>query len=60
MRTVRARKDLAEKVRMVFVHPKYSNADVEKTVLSLRWGGADLGIDVAKAWRHRAEDRLNI
>ncbi|KAF4475867.1 hypothetical protein FAGAP_12550 [Fusarium agapanthi] len=59
MRTVGTRKDLAEKVRMVFVHPKHSNADVEQTVLSLKQGAADLGIDIAKAWRQRAEDYLN-
>ncbi|KAF5660758.1 arginase [Fusarium denticulatum] len=59
MRTVGTRKDLAEKVRMVFIHPKHSNADVEQTVLSLKQGAADLGIDIAKAWRQRAEDYLN-
>ncbi|KAF5573201.1 hypothetical protein FPCIR_14045 [Fusarium pseudocircinatum] len=38
MRTVGTRKDLAGKVRMVFVHPKHSNADVKQTVLSLEQG----------------------
>jgi hypothetical protein len=32
MRTVGRRKDLAEKVRMIFVHPKHSNTDVKQIV----------------------------
>ncbi|RBR19823.1 hypothetical protein FVER53590_25118 [Fusarium verticillioides] len=60
MRTVGTRKDLAEKVRFLFVHPNHSNADVEQIVLSLKQGAADLGIDVEKPWRHGAEERLNI
>ncbi|KAF5572318.1 hypothetical protein FPANT_13180 [Fusarium pseudoanthophilum] len=55
MRTVGSRKDLADKVRFLFVHPKHSNASVKRIVLSLKQGAADLGIDVAQAWRHRAE-----
>ncbi|KAF4436106.1 hypothetical protein FACUT_6678 [Fusarium acutatum] len=50
---------LAEKARMIFIHPKHSNADLEQIVLSLKHGAADLGIDIAKAWRHRAEHFLN-
>ncbi|KAF5720993.1 hypothetical protein FMUND_3896 [Fusarium mundagurra] len=55
MRTVGSRKDLADKVRFLFVHPKHSNASVKRIVLSLKQGAADLGIDIATAWRHRAE-----
>ncbi|KAF5570160.1 hypothetical protein FPHYL_1436 [Fusarium phyllophilum] len=55
MRTVGSRKDLADKVRFLFVHPKHSNASVKRIVLSLKQGATDLDIDVAEAWRHRAE-----
>ncbi|KAK2674981.1 hypothetical protein RAB80_009965, partial [Fusarium oxysporum f. sp. vasinfectum] len=59
MRTVGRRKDLAEKVRMIFVHPKHSDPDVKQTVLSLKQGAADLGIDIVKAWRYRAKHFIN-
>ncbi|CVL08502.1 hypothetical protein FPRO06_12810 [Fusarium proliferatum] len=55
MRTVGRRKDLADRVRLLFVHPKHSNGSVKRIVLALRQGAADLGIDIAEAWRHRAE-----
>ncbi|KAG5790372.1 hypothetical protein H9Q69_010563 [Fusarium xylarioides] len=55
MGTVGSRKDLADKVRFLFVHPKHSNASVKRIVLSLKQGAADLDIDIAQAWRHRAE-----
>ncbi|KAH7205639.1 hypothetical protein BKA60DRAFT_599894 [Fusarium oxysporum] len=59
MRTVGRRKDLAEKVRMIFVHPKHPNTDVKQIVLSLKHGAADLGIDIVKAWRYRAKHFMN-
>ncbi|KAJ4039007.1 hypothetical protein NW761_010377 [Fusarium oxysporum] len=59
MRTVGRRKDLAEKVRMIFVHPKHSNTDVKQIVLSLKQGAADLGIDIVKAWGYRAKHFMN-
>ncbi|KAF5641473.1 uncharacterized protein FTJAE_4125 [Fusarium tjaetaba] len=55
MRTVGSRKDLAGKVRFLFVHPKHSNGSVKRIVLSLKQGAADLGIDIAQSWRYRAE-----
>ncbi|SCV60806.1 uncharacterized protein FFFS_15375 [Fusarium fujikuroi] len=55
MRTVGRRKDLADRVRLLFVHPKHSNGSVKRIVLALRQGAADVGIDIAEAWRHRAE-----
>ncbi|KAF5554169.1 hypothetical protein FMEXI_2155 [Fusarium mexicanum] len=55
MSTVGRRKDLADKVRVLFVHPKHSNASVKRIVLALKQGADALGIDIAKAWRHRAE-----
>ncbi|KAI7762441.1 hypothetical protein LZL87_008787 [Fusarium oxysporum] len=59
MRTVGRRKDLAEKVRMIFVHPKHSNTDVKQILMSLKQGAADLDIDIVKAWRYRAKHFMN-
>jgi hypothetical protein len=59
MRTVGRRKDLAEKVRIIYVHPKHSNTDAKQTVLSLKQGAADLGIDIEEAWKYRAEHFIN-
>ncbi|KAF4337753.1 hypothetical protein FBEOM_8350 [Fusarium beomiforme] len=60
MRTVGRRRDLAERVRMVFIHPKHSeNPGVEQTIASLHQGASDLGIDIAAAWKDRAADAMD-
>ncbi|KAF9774277.1 hypothetical protein IL306_007768 [Fusarium sp. DS 682] len=60
MRTVGRRKDLAEKVRMILIHPKHSESpDVKQIILSLQQGARDLGIDIAAAWKHRAEHAMD-
>ncbi|KAF4449079.1 hypothetical protein F53441_7591 [Fusarium austroafricanum] len=60
MRTIGSRKDLAEKVSMVFLHRKNSeNTDIAQTVVSLQQGASDLGVDLAAAWQRRAEHGLD-
>ncbi|KAF4969143.1 hypothetical protein FSARC_3580 [Fusarium sarcochroum] len=55
MRTVGRRKDLAAKVRVLFIHRWLpASQSTEDTVESLRQGAADLGVDIVTGWQRRA------
>ncbi|KAF5554666.1 hypothetical protein FMEXI_1949 [Fusarium mexicanum] len=59
MRTIGQRKDLAQKVRMIFIHHKHSHMpEIKETIASLKQGASDLGIDIAAAWQRRVNETL--
>jgi hypothetical protein len=57
MRTVGQRKDLAEKVRMIYVDKTIAYFETcEESVEALKQGAADLGIDLGAAWQRRVAE----
>ncbi|KAM0238284.1 hypothetical protein ACHAP5_008748 [Fusarium lateritium] len=57
MRTVGRRKDLAEKVRMIYIDSTIAyRENIEESPDALKQGASDLGIDLHAAWQRRVAE----